>query len=139
MFDVEYYEKEDGTFPAEEFILSLDTKMQAKMFRELELLETFGNELREPHSKSLGDGIYEIRAKVASDITREALIKSRLTTWHTSCLQIFRHLARKLLEIRKYSCVAFVQADKKSDGAICAPDLISTSQECCISSLSIRK
>ena len=97
------------------------------MFRELELLETFGNELREPHSKSLGDGIYEIRAKVASDITREALIKSRLTTWHTSCLQIFRHLARKLLEIRKYSCVAFVQADKKSGGAICAPDLISTS------------
>ena len=70
MFDVEYYEKEDGTFPAEEFILSLDTKMQAKMFRELELLETFGNQLREPHSKPLGDGIYEIRAKVASDITR---------------------------------------------------------------------
>ena len=32
MFDVEYYEKEDGTFPAEEFILSLDSKMQAKMF-----------------------------------------------------------------------------------------------------------
>ena len=70
MFDVEYYEKEDGTFPAEEFILSLDSKMQAKMFRELELLETFGNQLREPHSKPLGDGIYEIRAKVASDITR---------------------------------------------------------------------
>lgn len=70
MFDVEYYEKEDGTFPAEEFILSLDTKMQAKMFRELELLETFGNELRETHSKPLGDGIYEVRAKFASDITR---------------------------------------------------------------------
>ena len=70
MFDVEYYEKEDGTFPAEEFILSLDAKMQAKMFRELELLEAFGNELREPHSKPLGDGIYEVRAKVASDITR---------------------------------------------------------------------
>lgn len=70
MFDVEYYEKEDGTFPAEEFILSLDSKMQAKMFRELDLLETFGNQLREPHSKPLGDGIYEIRAKLASDITR---------------------------------------------------------------------
>ncbi len=70
MFDVEYYEKEDGTFPAEEFILSFDSKMQAKMFRELDLLETFGNQLREPHSKLLGDGIYEIRAKVASDITR---------------------------------------------------------------------
>ena len=33
-------------------------------------LETFGNQLREPHSKPLEDGIYEIRAKVASDITR---------------------------------------------------------------------
>ena len=40
------------------------------MFRELDLLETFGNQLREPHSKPHGDGIYEIRAKVASDITR---------------------------------------------------------------------
>ena len=37
------------------------------------------------------------------NVLKEALIKSRLTTWHTSCLQIFRHLARKLLEIRKYS------------------------------------
>ena len=63
MFDVEYYEKEDGTFPAEEFILSLDSKMQAKMFRELDLLETFGNQLREPHSKPLGDVIYEIRER----------------------------------------------------------------------------
>lgn len=70
MFDVEYYEKEDGTFPAEKFILSLDAKMQAKIFRELELLELFGNELREPHSKSLGDGIFEIRAKISTDITR---------------------------------------------------------------------
>lgn len=44
--------------------------MQAKIFRELELLELFGNELREPHSKSLGDGIFEIRAKISTDITR---------------------------------------------------------------------
>ena len=70
MFDVEYYEKEDGTFPAEEFLLSLEPKMQAKMFREIELLEEYGNQLREPHSKMLDDGIFEIRAKVSSDITR---------------------------------------------------------------------
>lgn len=70
MFEVEYYEKEDGRFPAEEFILSLDEKMQAKIFHELILLENYGNELREPHSKSLGDGIFEVRAKYSSDITR---------------------------------------------------------------------
>ncbi len=35
---VEYYEKSDGTFPAEEFILSQDNKMQGKLFMTLELL-----------------------------------------------------------------------------------------------------
>lgn len=44
--------------------------MQAKIFHELILLENYGNELREPHSKSLGDGIFEVRAKHSSDITR---------------------------------------------------------------------
>ena len=29
-----------------------------------------GNNLREPYSKSLGDGIFEIRAKQGTDITR---------------------------------------------------------------------
>ena len=38
-FEVEYFEKEDGTYPAEEFILSQDVKMRAKLFRLLELLE----------------------------------------------------------------------------------------------------
>ena len=70
MFDVEYYDKKDGSVPAEEFILSLNEKKQAKVFHELELLEYFGNELREPHSKPLGDGIFELRIKFASDITR---------------------------------------------------------------------
>ena len=51
LFDVEYYEKDDGTYPAEEFILSQDMKMQAKLFHLLELLELKGNELREPYSK----------------------------------------------------------------------------------------
>lgn len=50
-FDVEFFEKSDGTFPAEEFILSQDVKMQAKLFRLLELLEVNGNNLREPYSK----------------------------------------------------------------------------------------
>ncbi len=70
MFDVEYYDKVDGTIPVEEIILSLNEKMQAKVFHEFELLEYFGNELREPHSKQLGDGIFELQIKFASNITR---------------------------------------------------------------------
>lgn len=69
-FDVEFFEKSDGTFPAEGFILSQDVKMQAKLFRLLELLEVNGNNLREPYSKSLDDGIFEIRAKQGNNITR---------------------------------------------------------------------
>ena len=70
LFDVEYYEKDDGTYPAEEFILSQDMKMQAKLFHLLELLELKGNELREPYSKPLSDGIFEIRAIQGNNITR---------------------------------------------------------------------
>lgn len=67
---VEFYEQEDGTRPAEEFILAQDKKMQAKLFLTLEFLEEKGPALREPYSKSLGDGIFEVRAKQGSDISR---------------------------------------------------------------------
>ncbi|AVM70011.1 type II toxin-antitoxin system RelE/ParE family toxin [Lachnospiraceae bacterium oral taxon 500] len=69
-FTVEFFEREDGTFPAEEFILSQNVKMQVKLFRLLELLELKGNELREPYSKSILDGIFEIRAKQGTDAAR---------------------------------------------------------------------
>lgn len=69
-FSVEYYEKEDGTRPAEEFILSQDVKMRARIFMILEFLEEMGPQLREPYSKSLGDGIFEVRAKQGSNISR---------------------------------------------------------------------
>lgn len=69
-FCVEYYELENGTCPVEKFILIQDNKMQAKIFKNLELLEIRGNELREPFSKHIEDGIFEIRNKVGNDITR---------------------------------------------------------------------
>ena len=42
----------------------------------------------------------------------------RLTALRAACLHIFRHLAQILLEIRRYSCVGFVQANEKPDSAI---------------------
>ena len=56
-YTVEYYEMEDGTKPAESFILAQDKKMRAKLLTMLEFLEEKGPELREPYSKPLGDGI----------------------------------------------------------------------------------
>ena len=69
-FQVFFYDRPDGKEPAKEFLLSLDKKMRAKMLRTVELLSQNGYALREPLSKPLGDGIFELRAQVGSDISR---------------------------------------------------------------------
>jgi len=69
-FTVIFYQKDDQTDPIKDFLLSLDMKMRAKMLRTIELLAANGPELREPCSKPIGDGIFELRAKVGTDITR---------------------------------------------------------------------
>ena len=69
-FDVKFYDKTDGTKPAKEFILELTPKMRAKMLRMVDMLEINGAELREPYSKHLDDGIFELRAKIGSNISR---------------------------------------------------------------------
>ena len=69
-FEVEFYEKENGEQPAKDFLLSLDVKMRAKMVNTITILSDNGYELREPYSKHLSEGIFELRAKVGSDITR---------------------------------------------------------------------
>ncbi len=55
----------------------------------------------------------------------------RLTALRAACLHIFRHLAQILLEIRRYSCVGFIQADEKSDGAIHTQSLCSVALKKC--------
>ena len=57
---------------ASDFILSLDPKMQAKIQRTISLLEEFGYNLQEPHSKKIKgtENLYELRIKVASNICR---------------------------------------------------------------------
>lgn len=69
-YNVEFYKKADGTEPAKDFISSLEPKMMAKVLRTIDLLEEFGPQLREPYSKALGDGIFELRVKVGNNITR---------------------------------------------------------------------
>lgn len=64
------FTKKNGDCPVEEFLSSLDEKMRAKLVGLLEILEEKGNSLREPYSKHLEDGIFEIRCKVGSNITR---------------------------------------------------------------------
>jgi phage-related protein len=69
-YQVALFEKENGDIPVEDFINSLDDKMSAKIYRLLTLISEIGPELREPYSKHMDDGIFELRAKVGSNISR---------------------------------------------------------------------
>ncbi len=69
-FEIIFYDKPDGTEPAKEFILGLDDKMKAKVLGTIQMLAVNGTNLRKPYSEHLVDGIFEIRAKVGSDISR---------------------------------------------------------------------
>jgi len=70
MFDVEYYELPNGKKPVEIFLDSLDLKMRAKALGCIDILAEFGNSLREPYSKPIGKGLFELRISFAGDITR---------------------------------------------------------------------
>lgn len=69
-FQIQFYEKENGECPVEEFLLSLDKKMRAKLLGIMGILQEKGNLLREPYSKHIHDGIFEIRGKVGNNISR---------------------------------------------------------------------
>ena len=69
-FTVVSYQGVNGDIPIKDFLNSLDVKMRAKIYGTIELLQEKGNQLREPYSKHLDDGIFELRYKVGSNITR---------------------------------------------------------------------
>jgi phage-related protein len=69
-YNIIFYDKENGTEPAKDFILTLEPKMIAKILRIIDLLEINGPELKMPYIKQIDNNIYEIRAKYGSDITR---------------------------------------------------------------------
>ncbi|MBQ1868436.1 type II toxin-antitoxin system RelE/ParE family toxin [Selenomonas sp.] len=69
-FNIIYFELDSSTCPVQEFLDSLDDKMAAKMYGMMDILAEYGNELRMPYSEHLEDGIFEVRAKFGSNITR---------------------------------------------------------------------
>ena len=70
MYEIILYDTEDGKCPMQELLDSWETKLLAKTLRSIDLLENNGQLLREPYSKSLEDGIFELRTKQGSNITR---------------------------------------------------------------------
>jgi len=69
-FILETYETKSGRKPVEEYLATLKMKDCAKVKDKLIMLEERGNSLREPLSKHLDDGIFELRVKTSSGATR---------------------------------------------------------------------
>lgn len=90
MFEIEYYEADNGKIPVYDFINKLPMKIRIKAFASLKILSEYGNNLREPYSKYIDKGIFELRIKFSTDITRifYFFIKDNknLTRWHNQRL-----------------------------------------------------
>ena len=70
LIEVVLYEKENGEVPVNEFLSSMSKKMRAKVLWAISVLEENGYALRKLLSAPLGDGIFELRVQVATDISR---------------------------------------------------------------------
>jgi phage-related protein len=70
MWEVNYYETAKGNIPVKDFIDKLPTKLRAKAAWEIELLQELGTDIREPYSKFIKDGLFELRVEQQSDIVR---------------------------------------------------------------------
>ncbi len=69
-YKVIFYAGDNGKEPVASFLNTLDIKMRAKMLRTIELLQVNGPALRHPYSAPISDGIFELRAKAGTDISR---------------------------------------------------------------------
>lgn len=71
---VEFYKKVNGDIPVLDHLSSLDAKMRAKAFSQIELLKRHGFQLREPYVKPIKGarykGIFELTVRFASSISR---------------------------------------------------------------------
>ena len=58
-------------------ILSMPPKIQSRMLKLLELMEKHGANLGPPHTESMGDGLFEVRAKAQEGIGRSLFCYSK--------------------------------------------------------------
>ena len=58
---IDEYRTAAGETPVRTFIAGLPPDAKAEAVALIKLAEALGNKLREPHSKALGDGLFELR------------------------------------------------------------------------------
>lgn len=64
------YETASGGTPIEDFLERLPSRLRQKVATFLGVLQKEGPKLREPYTKPLGHGIYELRCRLGTDAVR---------------------------------------------------------------------
>src|SRR5260221_14207848 len=62
-WNIEYWVNESGKSPLEKWIYKLTIEQFESISQELRMLEKLGNELKLPHSRALGKGLFELRER----------------------------------------------------------------------------
>jgi phage-related protein len=67
---IDFYKTKSGRNPVKEFLDSLSSRQVANIIEAMDLLKTFGLQLKEPYVKFVGDKLYELRVKDPDGIYR---------------------------------------------------------------------
>ena len=125
---IDFYKKENGKIPVQDFLYSLEPKLRAKAFRDIELLQNLGNELKEPYVKSLkgnkNKGLYELRIKF-SKADYKTNLNYKSSGWFFLCNLYKNGKTRK--RCKRMNDSAFLNSRRTgifkdmSNGTICIP------------------
>ena len=94
-WEIEYYTKQSGRSPIEEFIDGLPINAKARVFKTFELVEEFGLDIGEPHVKYIKQGLWELRIR-----TQEGALRFLFTIKRRRAIILLHGFYKKTNKIR---------------------------------------
>jgi len=67
-WELEFYQDSQGNIPVQDFICQQSAKVEAKIYRYIDLLQDFGLSLGQPYiEKLVGSGVWELKIRYSSN------------------------------------------------------------------------
>jgi len=67
-WEIEFYQDSQGNIPVQDFICQQSAKVEAKIYRYIDLLQEFGLSLGQPYiEKLVGSGVWELKIRYSSN------------------------------------------------------------------------
>ena len=76
-WEIDFYQDSQGNIPVQDFICQQSAKVEAKIYRYIDLLQEFGLSLGQPYIKKLvGSGVWELKIRYSSNRYRILYVAS---------------------------------------------------------------